>query len=94
MRVYLCRGSSCRKRNETRELLERLDAAGIKVKSVGCQKICKGPVAGIDARDRLEWFRRLRSKKSQRALLELITVGELKASLRRRRVKKRRNQLR
>ena len=29
------------------------------VRMVGCQKVCKEPVAGLEVRGRMEWFGRL-----------------------------------
>jgi hypothetical protein len=43
-------------------------SGGVKVKKLGCQKICKGPVAGIKVRGRMEWFARLDRAKPMVAL--------------------------
>ena len=43
-------------------------SGGVKVKKLGCQKICKGPVAGLKVRGRVEWFARVDRTKPMVAL--------------------------
>ena len=45
----------------------------VKVKKLGCQKICKGPVAGLKVRGRMEWFARVDRTKPMVALLGAAT---------------------
>jgi (2Fe-2S) ferredoxin len=40
-----------------------------KVKRVGCQKVCKGPVAGVKVSGRFEWFKKVDRAKAMVALL-------------------------
>lgn len=96
MRVLVCVGSDCRKADGHRALRAGLDGAdGADVGTVGCQKICKGPVAGLEVEGRLEWFKRLRGAKSQRALLRLVgRGGPVPRRLGQRRVAKRSGRLR
>lgn len=93
--LYLCTGKSCRKalaaRPKLAALLPRLAA---RVEAVGCQKICDGVVVGLEVEGRIEWFRRLGSRKSRRALRVALSFGRLRASLARRRVKRRSGRLR
>jgi hypothetical protein len=42
------------------DILKRSDA---NVTLVGCQKICPGPVAGIELSGRMEWFSRIETTK-------------------------------
>lgn len=41
------------------------------IKTVRCQKVCKGPVAAISVRGRMEYFGRLKSGKSLAAMARL-----------------------
>jgi hypothetical protein len=96
VQVLVCGGSDCRKAEGHTALRDALaDAGEAEVRIVGCQKICKGPVAGVEVGGRLEWFKRLRGPKSRRALLRLVHLGApLPDRLRKRRVAKRSGRLR
>lgn len=48
-----------------------IGSGGVKVKKLGCQKICKGPVAGVKVRGRMEWFARVDRPKPMVALLRV-----------------------
>jgi hypothetical protein len=61
---------------------------------VQCQKICKGPVLGLEIDGQLEWFSKLDDKKSRRHLTLLLESGELKNRLKRRISTKRRCKMR
>lgn len=87
--VYVCCGKRCRERRRARkELIAELETVAI-VEQVDCQKICKGPVAGLEVAGKLEWFRKLDSEKSRQRLVKLITKGKLGKRLEKRRVDKR-----
>lgn len=89
----MCRGKSCRKCTKDRDAaLER--AAPSEVREVGCQKICKGPVFGLEVEGVLEWFERVDSEKSRIALRLALDTGELTKPLAKRRSAKRRGKLR
>ena len=45
---------------------------GVKVKKLGCQKVCKGPVAGLKLRGHMEWFARVDQTKPMVALLRSL----------------------
>lgn len=93
--VYLCTGKDCRRSPGHEELAGGL--AGDLVVEVRCQKICKGPVAGLEVEGRIEWFRSLRKPKARRALGRLVAAGgdgPLPERLARRRVSKRSGLLR
>lgn len=45
------------------------------VRTVRCQKVCEGPVAGLSIGGRMEWFGRLKGPKQLRALERLVTVS-------------------
>lgn len=65
---------------------------GASLQKVGCQKVCKEPVAGLSVNGRMEWFSCLDGKKALRALAELVAAqgcGELPEALEKRRVAKR-----
>lgn len=92
VRVYVCTGKHCRRRNE--KLLAELEAAEwAEVEPVKCQSICEGPVAGVQVQGALEWFERVRGPKRRAALRTLHDTGELEGTLEKRRVGKQRNRL-
>lgn len=91
--VFVCRSCSHRDR-----LVEALRAEGVTdVELVRCQKICHGAVAGTTVGGTLEWFERLKGRKSVAALARLAgsakrsrrPADELPDRLQRRRVAKR-----
>lgn len=60
--VYICAGSSCRKRKgNAKKLLVALEPVA-SIRRVKCQKICKGPVVGVRRGPEIEWFRNCRDK--------------------------------
>jgi hypothetical protein len=63
-RVWVCR--KCKQSYCLTSFLKGSD--GPKVKVVGCQKICKGPVAGCKVNGRMEWFARVDRAKPMVAL--------------------------
>ena len=67
------------------------DMPGVKVEIVGCQKICKGPVAGTRVHGVFEWFVRVNKKKPMAALAVLAhgSGSGIPGSLRKRRMLKR-----
>ena len=66
-------------------------ATSAEIGEVGCQKVCRGPVAGIVINGRREWFGRLRKPKHVRKLARLVVGGGRKVpgSLEKRRLVKR-----
>lgn len=92
--VYVCRGGDCRDRKRPRRrLLEALEGHA-KVQEVGCQKICDGPVCGVEVDGTLEWFEEVDSEKALDALLGLLQDGKLRKALKKRRVGSKRGRLR
>jgi len=63
-----CKGSQC-----LQEFLE--DVAGLEVRTVGCQKVCKGAVVGVEVHGRMEWFQRVNRPKPMVALARLAQRG-------------------
>ena len=92
--VLVCRGKNCVHRKGVRERLEEEIGKVAEVERVSCQNICSGPVVGVEIEGRLEWFRRIRGKKSRRALVKLLAEEKLSKRLRKRRAKKRSGKLR
>jgi (2Fe-2S) ferredoxin len=93
-KVYVCKGSHCSKcKDERAALLATLESAA-KVREVGCQKMCKGPVVGVEVDGCLEWFADLGSGKARRGLDKLIDQGRLSKALAKRQVAKRSGQRR
>jgi hypothetical protein len=93
-KVLLCLGSDCQKRKRKHSALAEAVRKCATIEKVSCQKICKGPVAGVYVDGRLEWFRRLESKKSRKRLVELLAKEHMHKKLKKRRVKKRSGRLR
>lgn len=88
--VFVCRGSSCRRRSKPCETLRDCLAPVADVADVRCQRVCDGPVVGVSIDGSLEWFRRMDSEKARRHLVDLLAGrGSLRRSLRKRHVKKR-----
>jgi hypothetical protein len=73
--VYVCK--KC-KRSEC--LRDFFDSAGVKVKAVGCQKLCAGPVVGVEVAGRMEWFEKVDRAKPMVAIVR-IARGKAKRSL-------------
>ncbi len=92
--VFVCRGVDCRKKEKQIQQVEALLAPHGEVCEVECQKICEGPVVGLEVNGRLEWFSRLASKSSRKHLALLLTEGRMKNHLRDRIARKRRGKLR
>lgn len=42
------------------------------VRTVRCQKVCEGPVAGLRVNGRMEWFERMDGRKPLEAMAELL----------------------
>jgi (2Fe-2S) ferredoxin len=93
-KVLLCLGADCQKRKRKHTALAEAVRECATIEKVSCQKICKGPVAGIYVDGRLEWFRRLDSKKARKRLVELLTQEQMHKKLKKLRVKKRSGRLR
>lgn len=94
MKVYVCTGKHCRKKiAESGEALSALPKSARVVK-VKCQKICRGPVFGLELDGRLEWFEQVATPKSVRGLTEAAGGRDVNKALGNRRVPRRRGQLR
>lgn len=92
--VLICRGSRCRHAKRYEELAQAL-APVADLTDVRCQKICKGPVAGVQVSGTLEWFRRLDSEKARRQLVALVRdADEPRKALKKRLVRKHSGHLR
>lgn len=92
--VFVCGGPDCRKHKAERKKLRALATEHAVELTVGCQKICKGPVAGTAVDGELQWFGRLRKKRDREALRALLETGAMPDDLAERRVKKRAGKLR
>lgn len=69
--VMVCR--KCKGSDKVVEFLTSQTRA--RVRTVRCQKVCKGPVAGLAIRGRMEWFGRLKGPKQLEALKRLVATG-------------------
>ena len=78
--IYVCR--KCKHSKALQSALGKGTDASIKL--IGCQDVCKQPVAGTRAEGCLQWFGGLDSGKRQRALIDLVngqTDGKVPAVL-------------
>lgn len=84
--LLVCGGSHCRKALRKNDRLTGAVAQlPVDVTRVGCQKICHGPVIGIEVGGKLEWFERMSSKKALGALAKLVGKDTVGKPLRKRR---------
>jgi len=81
----------CHKCKRHRCVEDAMAGSEAKVVMVGCQKICSGPVAGLEVRGRMEWFDRLDTVKRLVGLRVLAEKGRARPmkALEKRRVRKR-----
>ncbi len=92
--VRLCRGSDCTRRVKSQARLKDLLVGRVRVLPVKCQKICEGPVIGLEVDGEMEWFEKVRGREVRGAVEQFLDQGTLEKPLRKRRVKKRSGQLR
>ena len=69
--IYVCR--KCKHSKELQSALGRKTDATVKL--VGCQDVCRQPVAGLRVDGTLQWFEGLDRAKRQRAIIELVNAG-------------------
>lgn len=93
-KLWICEGKSCRKKKTERAAIVHAVGDGVRVRPVGCQKICDGPVVGLEVDGTLEWFESVDSEKAVAALRTLTTTGVLEKPLAKRRVGKRAGKMR
>lgn len=91
-RVYVCRGSDCKKRPFDEKCLRALGRTA-EVHVVGCQKVCKAPVVGVDDGRGARWFERADGKKTKAALARWAETGVVKKTLEKRESRKRAGKL-
>ena len=71
--VYVCYGKDCRKAKGFAGLRASLGTH----RQVRCQKICDGPVAGVEINGTLMWFDKLRNAKRWSAFVQAVRTGSL-----------------
>jgi hypothetical protein len=87
--INVCR--KCKRQDCLVDILEQHDH-DLVVRNVRCQKICHGPVVGLEVDGRMEWFERVDDIRSIAALLLLVRRTDrtkIPKPLRKHRVKKR-----
>ena len=63
----------CRKCDGSDKVLEfLLTRTKSNVRTVRCQKVCEGPVAGLRVDGRMEWFEKMDGSKQLKAMQELL----------------------
>jgi hypothetical protein len=72
--VMVCR--KCKGSDKVVDFLSSETRASIK--TVRCQKVCEGPVAGISIRGKMEWFGKMKGKKTLTAMAALANVSSPK----------------
>ena len=92
--VYVCRGGDCRKKRGRRAALIEALQGHAEVCEVRCQKICKGPVFGLEIDGALQWFAGNTGAKEREQAVRLLTRGKVARGLSKRRVKRRAGKLR
>jgi hypothetical protein len=91
---WVCTGKDCSRSKGHDALVSAASEAG-SVELVRCQKICSGPVFGTVVQGRIEWFEKVRGRKSRAAAILLaLDDGPVPDRLAARRVKKRSGRLR
>jgi hypothetical protein len=87
-RIFVCR--KCKNSGCLVEVLQT--RRNIPLRLVRCQKICHGPVVGVEIGGRMEWFERVDDLKSLAALVKLAKKPRARVKipkpLRKRRVKR------
>jgi hypothetical protein len=66
--IYVCR--KCKHSKDLQKAIERGTDASVRL--VGCQDVCKQPVAGARVDGSLQWFGGLDQSKRQRAFIDLV----------------------
>ena len=69
--IYVCR--KCKHSEDLQAALARKTDATVKL--VGCQDVCKQPVAGTRVDGCLQWFGGLDRPKRRRAIIDLVNDG-------------------
>ena len=92
--VYVCTGSDCRKRKKAFKSLLGALSQRVEVCEVKCQKICSGPVVGVEINGQIEWFRKMKDDAMHTPLFALLRDGSMSAALKKHVVKARRGKLR
>lgn len=90
--VYVCEGADCQVDGRD-ELVEAL-ANRARIRDVGCQKICEGPVCGVEVGGHLSWFSRVDTEKARDGVVALVGGGPLARALEKRLCPKRAGRLR
>jgi hypothetical protein len=94
-RIYVCKGKDCcAQSGARRNLLNALRQARFEIHAVKCQKICKGPVAGLKVDGEVHWFGRLNKSKAQADFVTLALKGKASDRIKKRHSKKRDGKLR
>ena len=92
--VRLCRGADCQKKTKAQARLLDVLVGRVRVVPVKCQKICEGPVVGLEIDGEVEWFESLRGKEARAALVGFLEGSGVAPALKKRRVKKRSGRIR
>lgn len=92
--LYVCSGSDCKKhKSENKKLLRGLGDC-LEIEHVRCQKICKGPVMGVQVDGTLHWFRKLDPKSDLAGLQKALSKGKVSKALAQKSAEKRTGKLR
>jgi hypothetical protein len=88
-RILICGSSDCAKRATAYKKLKHALGKEHGFDVVKCQKICRGPVVGIEVDGSWEWFSKITKSVDRDAVLRSAARGKLAKRLKKRWVKKR-----
>ena len=90
----MCGAGDCRdERKDHKKLTEALSGVA-RVVHARCQKICDGPIAGVEVDGRLEWFARIDDKSLRSDFIDVVKGREVSKRLQKRRSPDRSGKLR
>ncbi len=91
--VLICGERGCGPSKSYGKLRDALEGVAV-VREVGCQKICDGPVCGVELNGQLTWFEEVRGRDARQSFVDLMNSGESSDTLSRHSVRKRAGKLR
>jgi hypothetical protein len=89
----VCAKAGCASAKAIRKVCSALDGVA-EITLVGCQKICEGPVCGVEIDGELTWFEDVTGRETRRSVVDLVCNGGIGDLLRNREIPKRAGKLR
>jgi len=91
--LLICSGKDCRADKGFRELVE-LGSEIPGTREVHCQKVCHGPIVGVQRDGRVRWYARIRSKAVRQLVVDALQNGKVADDLKEHEDRKHRGDLR